>query len=66
MTLRCLQQDLGGLEVNVGLAQLIMRCGLRCANDQCVVSPAAFQGTVPSDIFERMANARPHEWKNSV
>src|SRR5271156_6189806 len=40
----CPQHDQGRLEVNVGLPKLIMRCGLCCANDRCMVSPAAFQG----------------------
>jgi hypothetical protein len=56
----CLQQDLRGLGVNIGLPQRTM-CGLRCANDQRVVSPASFQRTVPSDIFEHMAPARHRE-----
>jgi hypothetical protein len=62
----CARQDLGGLEGSVNRPQPTMRCGIRCANDLCMVSPTAFQGTVPGDVFEHMASARPHEWTDEL
>ena len=63
--LRLCRQDLGGLEDAVGPPQLTMRWGLRSADHLCMVSPATFQGAVPSDIFEPLVNARCRRWEDA-